>query len=137
MDEAPVREVKPSSSAMYPTTSAPSVSTNNNNAPVAVTHHEDGDVLERILGTLGLVEMWVFIVYAIGNYANFTTYEDVLFDTLAAFEILGFVPVILTLAYMCNNTTSERDGKGNTKTLLRDPLHNLVHPRSAPRSRKR
>ena len=29
------------------------------------------------MGTLGLVEMWVLIVYAVGNYANFTTYENV------------------------------------------------------------
>ncbi|CAN0164948.1 unnamed protein product [Laminaria digitata] len=38
---------------------------------------------------------------------------------------------------MCNNTRSGVDSKGNRKTLTRDPLHNLVHPRSAPRSRKR
>lgn len=60
-----------------------------------------------------------------------------LFDIFASFELLGFLPVLLTLAYMCNNTTTGIDSKGNMKTLIRDPLHNLVHPRSAPRSRKR
>lgn len=60
-----------------------------------------------------------------------------IFDTFASFELVGYLPVLLTLAYMCNNTTTEIDRKGNMKTLVRDPLHNLVHPRSAPRSRKR
>ena len=62
---------------------------------------------------------------------------QVLFDTFASFELLGYLPVLLALAYMCNNTTTGIDSKGNTKTIVRDPLHNLVHPRSAPRSRKR
>lgn len=40
-------------------------------------HSQDGDVLELLLGTLGLAEMWILILYAFENHANFTTYENV------------------------------------------------------------
>lgn len=40
-------------------------------------HSQDGNVLELLLGMLGLAEMWVLILYAFGNHVNFTTYENV------------------------------------------------------------
>lgn len=40
-------------------------------------HSQDGDVLELVLGVLGLAEMWALIVYAFETHVNFTEYENV------------------------------------------------------------
>ncbi|CAM9150958.1 unnamed protein product [Ectocarpus sp. 6 AP-2014] len=99
------------------------------------TGSKDGGMLAQALGTLGLLEVWVFIVYVFGN-SGFEHFEGVILGALAAFEFLGRMPGMLALCLVCNNSTSI-DHPENIKTITRDQLHNMVYPRDLPRSRKR
>eukprot|EP00752_Nemacystus_decipiens_P014207 g12636.t1 len=99
-----------------------------------------GGVLAQALGTLGLLEVWIFIVYVNGEYRDFTRFEQVILGTLMLAELLGRIPGMLALCLALNcqgPTSSSTDGPDNLKTMTRDQLHNVVYPRSPPRSRKR
>lgn len=65
--------------------------------------------------------------------------EQVVLTTLAGCELVGVIPVILALFYMCGGIygTTDTDRLENFQTLTRDSLHNLVYPRSAPGSTTR
>eukprot|EP00903_Cladosiphon_okamuranus_P020364 g18684.t1 len=98
-----------------------------------------GSKIAHVTGSLGLAEVWVFIVYVLGEAAHFTTFEATILTALATCELIGVLPVILTLLYMCSSsyTTANTERLENLKTLTRDSMHNLVYPRSAPGSRRR
>ncbi|CAM9271808.1 unnamed protein product [Hapterophycus canaliculatus] len=57
-------------------------------------------------------------------------------NNLVLFEVLGRVPGMLAFCLICNNSSST-DQAESFKTITRDQLHNMVYPRSPPRSRKR
>eukprot|EP00903_Cladosiphon_okamuranus_P012205 g11447.t2 len=88
------------------------------------------------MGTLGLLEVWIFIVYVSGEYGEFTNFEQVTLGTLMLSELVARVSGALSVCLTCNDGSS-LDGSENLKTFSRDQLHNMVYPRSPPRSRKR
>ena len=60
------------------------------------------------------------------------------FYVLAAFEFGGYKTMVMSWGrIVCGYTTTSADRGDNWRTMTRDVLHNLVNPRSAPRSRMR
>ncbi|CAN0126704.1 unnamed protein product [Scytosiphon promiscuus] len=94
-----------------------------------------GGIIAQTLGTLGLLEVWAFIGFVLGGVV-LNEFERVILNSLVLFEAIGRTPGMIAACFILNDNSSS-EVSDDVKTLTRDQLHNMVYPRSPPRSRVR